>query len=81
MADQFLILISSTAVYSLFAKFFLTNCFYLYGSPKFSLPNISHVRYCANLGVAQLLATYTDIMAEFTILCITLQCARAYTHK
>ena len=32
-------------VASLFAKFFLTNSFYLYGSPKFPLPNIFHVQY------------------------------------
>ena len=30
---------------SLFTKFFLANSFYLYGSPKFSLPNISCVQY------------------------------------
>ena len=30
---------------SLFAKCFLANRFYLYGLPKFPLPNISHVWY------------------------------------
>ena len=33
--------------FSLFVKFFLINSFYLYGSPKFPPPNISHVRYIA----------------------------------
>ena len=32
------------ALTSLFAKFFLASNFYLYGSPKFPVPNISYVR-------------------------------------
>ena len=30
---------------SIFAKFFLTNSFYLYGSPNFPPPKLSRVRY------------------------------------